>query len=188
MATLSHVGGFLGTRHAAKLLPSCLSIRAGHAKMLASYSVAKLLLSCVNVCRAFHEKCVDPPVVLADIPEDEGWLCPACDAKVTPAARSGAFLCPAVRAAAHSGPFLCPAVQPQVSCAQALCHSLECATPHSAALTFQLSTTTLRECLHLHVCLWARTVCLKVYCQCCAHLSLYSANSAIATINAVPAG
>lgn len=33
-------------------------------------------------CRAYHEQCVDPPVVLADIPEDEGWLCPACDAKV----------------------------------------------------------------------------------------------------------
>lgn len=39
--------------------------------------------SCYCCCRrAFHEKCLDPPVVLADIPEDEGWLCPACDAKV----------------------------------------------------------------------------------------------------------
>lgn len=38
----------------------------------------RLLLS----CRAYHERCVDPPLVLADIPEDEGWLCPACDTKV----------------------------------------------------------------------------------------------------------
>jgi hypothetical protein len=42
-----------------------------------------LLVQCFGaICRAYHEKCLDPPVVLADIPEDEGWLCPACDAKV----------------------------------------------------------------------------------------------------------
>lgn len=43
----------------------------------------RLLLS----CRAYHERCVDPPLVLADIPEDEGWLCPACDTKVGGAPR-----------------------------------------------------------------------------------------------------
>ncbi len=32
--------------------------------------------------RAYHAKCVDPPLVLDELPEDEGWLCPACDAKV----------------------------------------------------------------------------------------------------------
>lgn len=38
---------------------------------------------CDGSCnRCFHENCVDPPVRLADIPEDEGWLCPACDCKV----------------------------------------------------------------------------------------------------------
>jgi hypothetical protein len=34
------------------------------------------------LCRALHEQCVEPRLVAADIPEDEGWLCPACDAKV----------------------------------------------------------------------------------------------------------
>ena len=33
-------------------------------------------------CRAYHERCLDPPLRAADLPEDEGWLCPACDAKV----------------------------------------------------------------------------------------------------------
>lgn len=41
------------------------------------------IIMCDGSCnRCFHENCVDPPVRLADIPEDEGWLCPACDCKV----------------------------------------------------------------------------------------------------------
>ncbi len=44
------------------------------------------IILCDGSCRrAYHEKCLDPPLVAAALPEDEGWLCPACDAKVTPA-------------------------------------------------------------------------------------------------------
>ena len=38
---------------------------------------------CDGCCkRAFHERCCNPPVRIADLEEDEGWLCPACDCKV----------------------------------------------------------------------------------------------------------
>jgi hypothetical protein len=41
------------------------------------------LVLCDGPCnRAFHECCLNPRLVAADIPEDEGWLCPSCDAKV----------------------------------------------------------------------------------------------------------
>ncbi|WIA30444.1 hypothetical protein OEZ86_000528 [Tetradesmus obliquus] len=41
------------------------------------------LVLCDGPCsRAFHECCLSPRLVAADIPEDEGWLCPACDAKM----------------------------------------------------------------------------------------------------------
>jgi hypothetical protein len=33
-------------------------------------------------CRAYHECCLEPRLVAAELPEDEGWLCPGCDAKV----------------------------------------------------------------------------------------------------------
>lgn len=36
-----------------------------------------------NCRRAYHEKCLDPPLIASALPEDEGWLCPACDAKVS---------------------------------------------------------------------------------------------------------
>ena len=41
-----------------------------------------------NCRRAYHEKCLEPPLDAAGLPEDEGWLCPACDAKVTHASTS----------------------------------------------------------------------------------------------------
>lgn len=37
-----------------------------------------------NCCRAYHEKCLEPPQDITSLPEDEGWLCPACDAKASP--------------------------------------------------------------------------------------------------------
>jgi hypothetical protein len=41
------------------------------------------LVLCDGPCnRAFHECCLNPRLVAADLPEDEGWLCPSCDAKV----------------------------------------------------------------------------------------------------------
>lgn len=41
------------------------------------------LVLCDGTCnRAYHECCLNPRLVAADLPEDEGWLCPACDAMV----------------------------------------------------------------------------------------------------------
>ncbi len=41
------------------------------------------IILCDGACRrAYHERCLDPPLDAAALPEDEGWLCPACDAKV----------------------------------------------------------------------------------------------------------
>ena len=37
-----------------------------------------------NCRRAYHEKCLEPPQDITSLPEDEGWLCPACDAKASP--------------------------------------------------------------------------------------------------------
>ena len=41
---------------------------------------------CDGPCnRAYHFWCVRPPLREADLNDDEGWLCPGCDAKVTAA-------------------------------------------------------------------------------------------------------
>jgi hypothetical protein len=41
------------------------------------------IVMCDGPCnRAYHEACLSPRIVAAELPEDEGWLCPACDAKV----------------------------------------------------------------------------------------------------------
>lgn len=41
------------------------------------------LLLCDGDCgRAYHEACMSPRVVAAELPPDDGWLCPHCDAKV----------------------------------------------------------------------------------------------------------
>ena len=42
------------------------------------------ILLCDGFCdRAYHQSCVVPPVANEDIPpDDEGWLCPLCDARV----------------------------------------------------------------------------------------------------------
>jgi len=43
------------------------------------------IVLCDGDCsRAYHLRCLQPPLTLADLPadEEEGWLCPACDAKV----------------------------------------------------------------------------------------------------------
>ena len=41
------------------------------------------IVMCDGPCnRAYHEACLSPRLVAAELPEDEGWLCPACDAKV----------------------------------------------------------------------------------------------------------
>ncbi|KAK9810991.1 hypothetical protein WJX73_003945 [Symbiochloris irregularis] len=40
------------------------------------------IVLCDGPCnRAYHFNCVTPPITAADLKEDEGWLCSACDAK-----------------------------------------------------------------------------------------------------------
>ncbi|QDZ23198.1 homeobox domain-containing protein [Chloropicon primus] len=41
------------------------------------------IILCDGFCgRAYHQKCLDPPLKLEDLPpDDEGWLCPSCCAK-----------------------------------------------------------------------------------------------------------
>eukprot|EP00242_Pyramimonas_sp_CCMP2087_P012983 CAMPEP_0198208838 /NCGR_PEP_ID=MMETSP1445-20131203/12181_1 /TAXON_ID=36898 /ORGANISM="Pyramimonas sp., Strain CCMP2087" /LENGTH=212 /DNA_ID=CAMNT_0043882395 /DNA_START=29 /DNA_END=667 /DNA_ORIENTATION=+ len=43
------------------------------------------ILLCDGSCnRAYHQRCLTPHLLTADIPEgDEGWLCPSCDMKAT---------------------------------------------------------------------------------------------------------
>jgi hypothetical protein len=54
------------------------------------------LVLCDGPCnRAFHECCLHPRLVAADLPEDEGWLCPACDAKVRELGGGGTEAAPA---------------------------------------------------------------------------------------------
>ena len=41
------------------------------------------IILCDGMCnRAYHVRCLVPPVDPEALPEDEGWLCPACDRKV----------------------------------------------------------------------------------------------------------
>ncbi|CAA7393542.1 unnamed protein product [Spirodela intermedia] len=42
------------------------------------------IILCDGICdRGFHQKCLNPHLLTDDIPpDDEGWLCPACDCKV----------------------------------------------------------------------------------------------------------
>ncbi|PSS29295.1 Pathogenesis-related homeodomain protein [Actinidia chinensis var. chinensis] len=42
------------------------------------------IILCDGACeRAFHQFCLEPPLLKQDIPpDDEGWLCPGCDCKV----------------------------------------------------------------------------------------------------------
>lgn len=41
------------------------------------------IILCDGPCnRAYHECCLSPRIRAGELPEDEGWLCPACDAKV----------------------------------------------------------------------------------------------------------
>ncbi|KAK4744964.1 hypothetical protein SAY87_011276 [Trapa incisa] len=42
------------------------------------------IILCDGACvRGFHQFCLEPPLLKEDIPpDDEGWLCPACDCKV----------------------------------------------------------------------------------------------------------
>jgi len=47
------------------------------------------IILCDGPCsRAYHERCLDPPIRAAELPEEEGWLCPACDAKARAAAHA----------------------------------------------------------------------------------------------------
>ena len=40
------------------------------------------IVLCDGGCsRAYHEQCVVPRLNAAELSEDDGWLCPACDAK-----------------------------------------------------------------------------------------------------------
>eukprot|EP00798_Chlamydomonas_sp_ICE-L_P011453 gene11453-34163_t len=67
------------------------------------------IILCDGSCnRAYHEKCFDPPLVAADLPEDEGWLCPASSSissssgarsrrRKAAAAAAAAAACPAER-------------------------------------------------------------------------------------------
>jgi PHD-finger len=42
------------------------------------------IILCDGPCnRAYHEKCLDPPLNTAELPEDAPWLCPACSTKVS---------------------------------------------------------------------------------------------------------
>ena len=42
------------------------------------------IIMCDGHCnRAYHVKCLVPPVDPNTLPEDEGWLCPSCDRKVS---------------------------------------------------------------------------------------------------------
>ncbi|XVE66757.1 hypothetical protein DITRI_Ditri08aG0104900 [Diplodiscus trichospermus] len=47
-------------------------------------SVNNDIILCDGACdRGFHQYCLQPPMLKDDIPpDDEGWLCPACDCKV----------------------------------------------------------------------------------------------------------
>ena len=41
------------------------------------------IVLCDGECnRGYHEQCLQPRIHAAELPEEEGWLCPACDAKV----------------------------------------------------------------------------------------------------------
>lgn len=41
------------------------------------------IILCDGPCgRAYHEKCLDPPIVAAELDPEKPWLCHACDAKV----------------------------------------------------------------------------------------------------------
>ena len=43
------------------------------------------IVLCDGACnRGYHEQCLQPRIHAQELPEDEGWLCPACDAKVCP--------------------------------------------------------------------------------------------------------
>lgn len=45
------------------------------------------IVLCDGECgRAYHEQCLQPRIHASELPEDEGWLCHACDAKVCPTA------------------------------------------------------------------------------------------------------
>ncbi|KAL3155661.1 hypothetical protein ABBQ32_012692 [Trebouxia sp. C0010 RCD-2024] len=40
------------------------------------------IVLCDGACnRGYHEQCLQPRIHAQELPEDEGWLCPACDAK-----------------------------------------------------------------------------------------------------------
>lgn len=42
------------------------------------------IVLCDGPCnRAYHCKCIVPPLDVSTLTEDEGWLCPACDHKVS---------------------------------------------------------------------------------------------------------
>ena len=60
-------------------------MKRGRAAILSRFSTLQendIILCDGNCRRAYHEKCLEPPLDAASLPEDEGWLCPACDAKV----------------------------------------------------------------------------------------------------------
>ena len=41
------------------------------------------IVLCDGACnRAYHANCLQPPLDPGTLVEEEGWLCPACDAKV----------------------------------------------------------------------------------------------------------
>lgn len=41
------------------------------------------IVLCDGDCgRAYHEQCLQPRIRVSELPEDDGWLCHACDAKV----------------------------------------------------------------------------------------------------------
>ena len=43
------------------------------------------IVLCDGDCgRAYHEQCLQPRIHVSELPEEEGWLCHACDAKVAP--------------------------------------------------------------------------------------------------------
>lgn len=61
------------------------------------------IVLCDGPCnRAYHFQCVQPAIQAAELQEDVGWLCPACDAKVPPPPRPSAPAHPALQGNCHN--------------------------------------------------------------------------------------
>lgn len=79
---LSHALGMQG-KNIVLLVINTFAARISAALTLAPGAQGNDIVLCDGGCsRAYHERCVVPRLVAAELSEDDGWLCPACDAKV----------------------------------------------------------------------------------------------------------